>query len=64
LENLGHGKGTSVLEIVEAFKKVNNCDFKVNLCDKRPGDLPVSVLKNVSPYMEKQYTIEELLEIT
>jgi len=64
LENLGHGKGTSVLEIVEAFKKVNNCDFKVNLCDRRPGDLPVSVLKNVSPYMEKQYTIEELLEIT
>ena len=64
LENLGHGEGTSVLDMVEAFKLVNSIDFKVNLCDRRPGDLPVSVLKNVSPYMEKQYTIEELLEIT
>ena len=63
LENLGHGEGTSVLDMVETFKKVNSIDFKVNLCDRRPGDLPVSVLKNVSPYMEKQYTIEELLEI-
>jgi UDP-glucose 4-epimerase len=64
LENLGHGEGTSVLDMVETFKKVNSIDFKINLCDRRPGDLPVSVLKNVSPYMEKQYTIEELLEIT
>jgi len=63
LENLGHGEGTSVLDMVETFKKVNSIDFKVNLCARRPGDLPVSVLKNVSPYMERQYTIEELLEI-
>jgi len=63
LENLGHGEGTSVLDMVETFKRVNSIDFKVNLCDRRPGDLPVSVLKNVSPYMEKQYTIEKLLEI-
>jgi UDP-glucose 4-epimerase len=49
--------------MVEAFKRVNSIDFNVNLCDRRPGDLPVSVLKNISPYMEKQYTIEELLDI-
>ena len=63
VENLGHGQGTSVLDMVEIFKSVNKIDFKIKLCDRRPGDLPISVLKNVSPYMKKQYTIEELLEI-
>jgi len=62
LENLGHGVGTSVKEMVEIYKKVNNCDFKVVVNPRRPGDLEVSVLDKISSYMEKKYTIEELLK--
>jgi UDP-glucose 4-epimerase len=36
--NLGNAKGTSVLEVVEAVRKVTGKDFKVELTDRRPGD--------------------------
>ncbi len=36
--NLGNEKGTSVLEVIEAVKKVTGKDFKVTLTDRRPGD--------------------------
>lgn len=61
LENLGHGIGTSVKEMVEIFKKVNNVDFKINHMPRRPGDLETSVLDKISPYMEKMYTMQDLL---
>lgn len=62
LENLGHGVGTSVKEMVEIYKRVNNCNFKVEIKPRRPGDLETSVLDNVSSYMTKLYDIEELLK--
>lgn len=62
LENLGHGVGTSVKQMVELYKKINGCDFKVEIRDRRPGDLEISVLDNVSSYMKKIYTIEDLLK--
>lgn len=62
LENLGHGVGTSVKEMIEMYKKINECDFKVIIKPRRPGDLEVSVLDNVSSYMSKLYDIEELLK--
>lgn len=62
IENLGHGVGTTVKEMIEIFKKANNCDFEVILGPSRSGDLEVSVLKNPSILMEKIYTIEELLK--
>jgi len=62
LENLGHGVGTSVKEMVDIYKKVNNCNFKVVVKPRRPGDLEVSVLDNVSKYMVKLYKLEELLK--
>lgn len=62
LENLGHGVGTSVKEMVEIFKRVNNCNFKVEIKDRRPGDLEVSVLDNISKYMTKMYSMEDLLK--
>lgn len=37
--NLGTGKGTSVLEIVNAFEKVNNIEIPYKLVDRRPGDI-------------------------
>jgi UDP-glucose 4-epimerase len=62
LENLGHGVGTSVKEMVEIYKCVNNCEFKVEIKDRRPGDLEISVLDNVSRYMTKLYNIRDLLK--
>lgn len=62
LENLGHGVGTSVKEMVKLYKEINNCDFKVEIKDRRPGDLEISVLDNVSNYMTKMYDIKDLLK--
>ncbi|MDZ4197082.1 MAG: GDP-mannose 4,6-dehydratase, partial [Candidatus Izemoplasmatales bacterium] len=40
--NLGTGKGTSVLELVNAFKKVNNLDIPYEIVARRPGDVAIS----------------------
>lgn len=61
LENLGHGQGWTVKEIVELYKQVNSVDFDIIEMPRRPGDLESSVLENVSKYMKKNYTIEELV---
>ena len=63
IENLGHGVGTSVTQMIDLYKKVNNCDFEVNICPRREGDLECSVLDNPSPFMQKLYTMEELLKV-
>jgi UDP-glucose 4-epimerase len=36
--NCGYGHGYSVLEVVDAVKRVSACDFKVELAPRRPGD--------------------------
>jgi UDP-glucose 4-epimerase len=61
IENLGHGVGTTVKQMIEIYKKVNNCDFKVAVCPRRAGDLEQSVLGIPSPFMQQLYTMEELL---
>lgn len=63
VECLGHGVGYTVKEIVETFQRVNKLDFEVKYGPRRKGDLPSSVLENVSPYMKNLYTLEELLKI-
>jgi UDP-glucose 4-epimerase len=63
VECLGHGVGYTVREIVNLFQKVNNVDFNVVYGPKRKGDLAVSVLEDVSPYMKNLYTIEDLLKV-
>ena len=64
IENLGHGKGHSVLEMVNIFKKVNNCDFGVKIMPRREGDVARTILDNVSSYMPTQYVpIEEMLKL-
>jgi UDP-glucose 4-epimerase len=63
IENLGHGVGTTVKEMIEIFKKTNRCDFKVLIGPRRAGDLEVSVLDNPSEYMEKIYTMDDLLKL-
>lgn len=37
--NLGTGKGTSVLELLNAFKEVNNIDVPYDICERRAGDI-------------------------
>ena len=44
--NIGTGIGKSVLEIVETFKKVNNCDLKYKFAPKRKGDAAFLVADN------------------
>lgn len=39
--NLGTGKATSVLELIETFEKVNNIKVPRIIGGRRPGDLPV-----------------------
>jgi UDP-glucose 4-epimerase len=64
IENLGHGVGTTVSEMTQLFKDVNNVDFKVNLGPRRDGDLEYSVLSNPSKFMKKLYSINDLLKVT
>lgn len=37
--NLGTGRGTSVLELVKAFEKANNCKVPYQIKERRPGDI-------------------------
>ena len=37
--NLGTGKGYSVLEMIEAFKRVNNVDVPYKIVERRAGDI-------------------------
>ena len=39
--NLGTGKGYSVLELVEAFERVNVIEIPYVIDDRRAGDVPV-----------------------
>jgi UDP-glucose 4-epimerase len=36
--NFGYGRGFSVLEVIEAVKRVSGVDLKVELADRRAGD--------------------------
>ena len=62
LENLGHGIGHSVKEMIAKYQEVNNCKFDVVPCQRREGDLEYSVLDNVSLYMQELYTFDELMK--
>ncbi len=39
--NLGTGKGTSVLELVNTFSEVNDIDVPYTITDRRPGDIAI-----------------------
>lgn len=63
IECLGHGVGYTVKEIVNLFCRVNDVDFCITSGPRRQGDLPYSVLEDVSPYMKTLYSMEDLLKI-
>lgn len=37
--NVGTGKGSSVLDVINVFEKVNNIDLKYKIVDRREGDI-------------------------
>lgn len=41
--NVGYGKGFSVLEIVNAVKKILNTNFEYSIAERRPGDPPILI---------------------
>ena len=61
IENLGHGVGTSVKQMIKLYKQVNHCEFETAICPRRAGDLESSVLDTPSSFMQKLYTMEDLL---
>lgn len=40
--NLGTGKGSSVLEVVQAFEKANQVKVPYKICDRRAGDITIA----------------------
>ena len=64
VECLGHGVGYTVREMVTMFQQVNDVDFLISSGPRRKGDLPSSVLEDVSPYMRNLYTMEQLLSVS
>jgi len=63
LENLGHGEGKTVKEMVEIFKSVNNVDFNVVIGPRKKGDPAVSVLDAPGKYMKHMYDFKDLLKV-
>jgi UDP-glucose 4-epimerase len=63
LENLGHGRGYTVLEMAEIYRRVNAVEFDIVYTDRRAGDMESSVLDTPSRYMQQLYTITELLKV-
>ena len=44
--NIGTGKGTSVLELVNTFNRVNKCNIPFKFVERRPGDVSRLVADN------------------
>ncbi|MFO7887903.1 MAG: UDP-glucose 4-epimerase GalE [Eubacteriales bacterium] len=44
--NLGTGKGTSVLQVIETFIKVNGVDVPYEIVGRRPGDIAICYADN------------------
>jgi UDP-glucose 4-epimerase len=63
IENLAYGDTRTVREIIDTFKKTNSVDFEVIEKPRRQGDLKACYLPNPSPYMERNYTYEQMLSI-
>lgn len=62
--NLGTGKGTSVLELVNTFEKVNGVTIKKKIVARRPGDIDACYASCDKAYKElgfkAQYDIEDM----
>ena len=61
IENLGHGRGHTVKQMIDIFKRINAVEFTIANGPRRAGDVESSVLDDVSSYMRELYSLEELL---
>lgn len=57
--NLGTGKGTSVLEIINAFMDTNKINIPFVITDRRPGDIAVSYADATKAFKELKWKAEK-----
>ncbi|MGQ7353745.1 UDP-glucose 4-epimerase GalE [Streptococcus suis] len=60
--NLGSGQGTSVLELVEAFEKVNGVPVPYKIIDRRPGDVATCYANADKALAELNWKTEKTIE--
>lgn len=60
--NLGTGKGSSVLEVVEAFESANNVKVPYQICDRRAGDITIAYANADKAERELGWKAETSLE--
>lgn len=60
--NLGSGQGTSVLELVEAFEKVNGVPVSYKIVDRRPGDVATCYANADKALAELNWKTEKTIE--
>lgn len=56
--NLGTGKGYSVLDLVNAFEKVNHVQIPYKIIDRRPGDIDICYADPSKAYKELGWKAE------
>ncbi|TXF79188.1 UDP-glucose 4-epimerase GalE [Chryseobacterium sp.] len=60
--NLGTGKGSSVLEVVEAFERANHVEVPYQICERRAGDITVAFANADKAERELGWKAETILE--
>jgi len=60
--NVGTGKGSSVLEIIKAFEKVNNLKLNYKIVDRRAGDITAAYADTTIANKELGWKTEKSLE--
>ncbi|HFI0634304.1 TPA: UDP-glucose 4-epimerase GalE [Streptococcus suis] len=60
--NLGSGQGTSVLELVQAFEKVNGVPVPYKIVDRRPGDVATCYTNADKTLAELNWKKEKTIE--
>lgn len=60
--NLGSGQGTSVLELVQAFEKVNGVPVPYKIVDRRPGDVATCFANADKALEELNWKTEKTVE--
>lgn len=60
--NLGTGKGSSVLEVVKAFEKVNQVVVPYQICDRRAGDITIAYANASKAEKELKWVANTSLE--
>ncbi|HEL9633901.1 TPA: UDP-glucose 4-epimerase GalE [Streptococcus suis] len=60
--NLGSGQGTSVLELVQAFEKVNGVPVPYKIVDRRPGDVATCYANADKALVELNWKTEKTIE--